>query len=188
MRLDHPRITPVGANATEEQRELLKAYDRPGGVLNIYGTLANKPDAARSFLTWGAYVLRRSSVDARLRELAILRVGWLCKAGYEWMQHSRLGLTVGLTQVEIDRIKLRPDASSWRSADLSVLHAVDEMVSDHFISPPTWALLGETLSEEERMDLVFVVGHYIQVCVILNSLGIQAEPGGEIDPDLKVSA
>jgi 4-carboxymuconolactone decarboxylase len=189
MRLDTPRIPPVGETRTDDQQTLLEPYERAaGGVLNIYGTLANKPDAARSFLTWGAYVLRRSSIDARLRELAILRIGWRCRSGYEWMQHSRLGLTVGLTADEIERIKGSASDPAWSAIERAILTAADEVVDDRFVSNATWTRLGEGLSDEERMDLVFVLAHYVQVSIILNSFGIQAEPGGTIDPDLRVTA
>ena len=35
------------------------------------------------------------------------------------------------------------------------------------------------------MDLVFTVGQYTQVSMILNSFGIQVEEGWEVDPDLR---
>ena len=107
---------------------MLAPLAQRGPLLNIYTTMARNPDAGQSFLTWGAYVLRRSSIDARLRELAILRVGWRCRSGYEWMQHSRLGLTVGLTQNEIERIKADPPDGNWSGEEQAVLAAADPMV------------------------------------------------------------
>jgi hypothetical protein len=35
------------------------------------------------------------------------------------------------------------------------------------------------------MDLVFTVGQYTQVSMILNSFGIQLDKGQTLDPDLK---
>jgi hypothetical protein len=35
------------------------------------------------------------------------------------------------------------------------------------------------------MDLVFVVGHYTQVCMILNTFGIQLDAGLSADADLR---
>jgi 4-carboxymuconolactone decarboxylase len=34
------------------------------------------------------------------------------------------------------------------------------------------------------MDLVFTVGQYTQVSMILNSFGVQLDPGQTLDPDL----
>jgi hypothetical protein len=35
------------------------------------------------------------------------------------------------------------------------------------------------------MDMVFTAGQYTQVSMILNSLGVQLDPGQTLDPDLK---
>jgi hypothetical protein len=35
------------------------------------------------------------------------------------------------------------------------------------------------------MDLVFIVGHYTQVSMILNTFGIQLDPDLVADPDLQ---
>jgi len=37
------------------------------------------------------------------------------------------------------------------------------------------------------MDLVFTVGQYTQVSMILNSFGIQVEDGQMVDPELRAS-
>src|SRR5687767_11815068 len=96
VRLDAPRIPPLDdAELDAEQAGLLGPYRNERGLLNIYRTLARQPRAAKAFLGWGRYVLRESDFDARLRELAILRTGWLCKSGYEWTQHSRLARQLG---------------------------------------------------------------------------------------------
>ena len=64
-----------------------------------------------------------------------------------------------------------------------MLRATDELVSDHFVSDATWAAL-EELGDKPRMDLVFTVGQYTQVSMILNSFGVQLEEGDAPDPDL----
>ena len=48
---------------------------------------------------------RRNSLPAREREIVILRVGFLCKSGYEFTQHTRIGLNEGLSEDEIAAIK-----------------------------------------------------------------------------------
>ena len=87
MRLHHPRITPLSdAALTPEQREALLRAVVPGRQpLNIFRTFAHAPDALTPFLTWGSYILsKKNSLNARQREIVILRIGYLCKAGYEW--------------------------------------------------------------------------------------------------------
>ena len=99
MRLSAPRIAPLtDAEMTDDQREALAPMIQGGRpALNIFRTLARAPKALARFNEWGSYVLsRRNSLPAREREIVILRVGFLCKSGYEFTQHTRIGLNEGL--------------------------------------------------------------------------------------------
>ena len=56
-------------------------------------------------------MLFKSALPPREREMAILRVGWLCRSGYEFHQHTRIGKQAGLSDEEIERLKSRPRRS-----------------------------------------------------------------------------
>lgn len=184
MRLSRPRITPVDFDqATPEQREVLEPFAGGIGLLNIFRTMARTPKALKRFNVWGGYILGRgTSLDARERELVILRTGWACRSGYEWVQHTRIGLQAGLTQAEIEAIKVGPDAPSWTPVEAAMLRAADELVADKFVTDATWAALAD-LGDERRMDLVYTVAQYTQVSMILNSFGVQLDEGQTLDPD-----
>jgi alkylhydroperoxidase family enzyme len=133
----------------------------------------------------GSYVLsRKNALPAREREIAVLRTGWLCRSGYEWTQHVPIGQRAGLTDAEIAAIKVGASAESWSETDRALLTASDELHADHFISNATWAALKAHFSDKQCMDLVFTVGQYTQVSMILNSFGVQLDPGQNLDPDL----
>ena len=189
MRLSKPRITPLQDSEldAEQVERLSKSRGKDGSVLNIFRTLVRAPDAFRAFSWWGGYVMSRNSLSAREREIAILRVGWLCKSGYEWTQHHRIGLQSGLDAAEIERIKIGAGADGWSAAEKALLIAVDDLNREHFVSNVAWAELLKHFSERQCMDLVFTVGQYTQVSMILNSFGIQVEDGQTVDPDLRAS-
>ncbi|HEY8574299.1 carboxymuconolactone decarboxylase family protein [Phenylobacterium sp.] len=185
MRLKQPRIAPLSDDQlTSEQAEALDAF-RPGPVLNIFRTLAHAPKALSRFNQWGGYILsRRNDLPAREREIVILRTGFLCKSGYEWTQHHRIGLREGLTEDEIARIKQGPDAG-WSPADAVLIRASDELHADQFITDATWAELKAHFSEKQCMDVVFTAAQYTQVSMFLNTFGVQLDEGQTLDPDLK---
>lgn len=186
MRLNEPRITPVEPRDwTDEQKTLLEPMAAQRPVINIFKTLARDTEALKAFLAWGGYVLsRKNALPAREREIAVLRTGWLCRSGYEWTQHVPIGRRAGLTDDEIARIKIGAKAEGWSEADRALLAASDELHDDHFISDATWAALKTRFSDKQCMDLVFTVGQYTQVSMILNSFGVQLDPGQALDPDL----
>jgi alkylhydroperoxidase family enzyme len=187
MRLAKPRIAPLkDEELTPEQIErLAKSRQKDGGILNIFRTLVRAPDAFRAFSWWGGYVMSRNSLIPRDREIVILRTGWLCKSGYEWTQHHRIGLQSGLAAEEIERIKTGAGAVGWTAAERALLAATDDLNRDHFVSNAAWAELARHYSERQCMDLVFTVGQYTQVSMILNSFGVQLDQGQTLDPDLK---
>lgn len=182
MRLTQPRVTPLAdGDLDDEQREVLAPFG--GRVLNIFRTLVRAPNALKRFNLWGSYILSdRNSLPPRERELLILRTGWLCRSGYEWVQHTRIGLQSGLSQDDIERIKIGPDAAGWSAPEAALLRVADDLVRDFFVSEATWAALGD-FTERQRMDAVFTVGQYTQVSMFLNSFGVQLDQGQVLDAD-----
>ena len=186
MRLKAPRIAPLDLDRIDAAQEAALAPVREGrlGVLNIFRTLAHAPKALTAFLGWGSYILsRRNALAPRERELAILRTGFNCGAGYEWTQHRAIGLEAGLSEAEILSIKQGPQDPSWSAIDRAILSACDELTRDFHVSDATWAALAP-LGDKARMDLVMTVGQYTQVSMMLNSFGVQLDPGQTLDPDL----
>jgi 4-carboxymuconolactone decarboxylase len=148
--------------------------------------VAQDPDAAKAFLAWGGYILsKRNGLAAREREIVILRTGFLCKSGYEWTQHVRIGLDSGLSEAEIVAIKVGPSDPSWNDLDRLLIQASDELFHEKFIATKTWDALAEHLSQKQLMDLVFTVGQYTLVSMFLNSFGVQLDSGQTLDPELK---
>jgi 4-carboxymuconolactone decarboxylase len=187
MRLSAPRIAPLeDGEMTDDQREALAPMSTGGRPpLNIFRTLARAPKALARFNEWGGYVLsRRNSLPPREREIVILRVGFLCKSGYEFTQHTRIGLNEGLSADEIARIKAGADAG-WSPADAALIRAADDLVGNHFVSDATWAQLRAHFDEKQCMDVVFTAGQYTQVSMFLNTFGVQVEAGQTVDPDLR---
>ena len=172
MRLTTPRVPPL---SDDEMPGDLRERFGDGPLLNIFRTLAHHPDLFKRWLVFGNHVLGKSTLPAREREIAILRVGHLRNSGYEWTQHVRIALDCGLSEDEIRRIRTGPDASEWTAAERAILQATDELVEDAFVSDATWKALTEHFDTQQSIDLVFAVGQYNLVSMALNTLGVQVE-------------
>jgi alkylhydroperoxidase family enzyme len=120
-----------------------------------------------------------STLAPREREILILRIGWLCQAEYEWGQHVIFARDAGLSDEEIARVKVGPNAEGWSEFDATLLRAVDELHNEAFVSDATWAALAEQYNEQQLMDVVFTVGQYNMVSMALNSFGVQLDKGVE---------
>ncbi len=175
MRLDKPRVQPLGDDQLDDQFKKVMG-DEP---LNIFRTLGRHPGLLKRWLVFGNHVMAKGTLTPRDRELAILRVGWLCRSGYEWGQHVAIGKEIGLSDADIDRVAKGPDAEGWTAAEAALLRATDELHEDQFVSDATWAELTNRYSTEQLMDLIFAVGQYHLVSMALNTLGVQLEEGVE---------
>ena len=153
---------------------------------NGIGAMLHHPAATKAFLAFNNHVAIASSLPKRERELVILRISWLRRAEYEFVQHIVLGRRAGLSDAEIERVADGPDAAGWAPADADLLRAVDELLSDACISEATWARLSPSFSEQQRIDLIYAVGCYELLAMLFKSLGAQIEPGAdEILPALR---
>ena len=177
-----PRIPPVSDRASlppDIQQLLDAAVTGTSGADNIYLTLANHPGLMRRYLPFSAKLVLLSKLDPRLRELVILRTGWLAKSEYEWGQHARIARQVGVTDEEIKRVPAGPDDPGWSADDAMVLRATDELVTNYRISEPTWQALAARFDNRVMIELSLLAGHYVMVAGFLNTIGVEREPGVE---------
>lgn len=177
IRLSSPRIQPIVYDkASSLEQAAIDLFGFPPPSLNIFTTIANAPEAAAPFLAWANYVMGKGTTLApRIREIVILRIGALCRSGYEFAQHWQIGLQSGLTTAEMTSIKLG-NTDGWAPGEAALISACTDIVSDHFVSDRSWADLIAHYSERQAMDIVFTAGQYVQVSIMLNSLGVQLEP------------
>lgn len=143
--------------------------------MNGLGSMLHHQTLAKAFLTFNNHVAMASTLSKRIREMLILRVGWLRCAEYEFQQHVILGMRAGLTEEEIDRLTHGPDAAGWDQIDADLLRAADELVADAFIKDDTWARLKQQFTDEQMMDLVFAVGCYDVLAMAFKSFGVPFE-------------
>ena len=142
----------------------------PEAAGNAIATLVNHPDLTKSYLTFSFYLLTRSTLPPRLRELAVLRVAHLTACAYEWDEHTAIGRRTGLTDGDIAAVGRGEAVDDF---DRTVLAAVDELIQQTRISDQTWAALGDRMNTRELMDLVFTIGGYHMLAMALNTFGVE---------------
>ena len=178
MRLSAPRIPPLeSAQWNDTAREAMQPFVKAGSDFNIFKTLTNHPDLMKRWMVFANHVLFKQSLAPRERELLILRIGYLCKAGYEWGQHVQVARRYGMSDDEIRSAKPGPSTTGLAELDRLLLQATDELHADAFVTDTTWQALARHLNTEQLMDLVFTVGQYNLVSMALNSFGVQPDEG-----------
>ena len=166
MEATQPRVPALTEDQwTDEVRAILAPTTALSGgrVFNIFATLAHNPKLLKRWLLFGDHVLSKSTLPARERELAILRVGWLCRSEYEWAQHVVIGKLVGLNDDDIERVRRGPEAEGWSPAEAALLQALMGALLVHNLSKCATA----ALSGGRAYLLAFAPGLLLHVAVVL---------------------
>jgi alkylhydroperoxidase family enzyme len=163
-----PPLDP--ADLTDSQRAVAGI-----GASNVIRTLVRHPDLLNAWLGLGTKLLFSERLPTREPELVVLRVARRTSAAYEWGGHALGAQAAGLTIAEIRAVL--DDTYTWSSSEAALLKAVDELCADSFVSDATWAELSATRDDQQLIEVLVLTGFYRMNAGILNSLGVQPDPG-----------
>ena len=152
-----------------------KIEDSGSEVINLMKALAHSPKICRDFNRIGITLLLKGDLSPRLRELAILRVGNLAQANYEWTKHVPIALKAGAVQEQIDELSNWTGSTHFDEQEQAVLQYTDEVARNIRASDDTFKKIAEFLSEKEIIELTVTIGYYGLVCRVLEALEIQLE-------------
>jgi alkylhydroperoxidase family enzyme len=143
---------------------------------------AHAETAFRPWLAFGGALLSSLELDARVRELAILRVARLSGAEYEWVQHVPIALGVGATEEQVgavDRGEL--EHASLGAPERAALRFTTEVVRDVRASDEAIAALTASgYSPREVVELLLVIGQYMLVARLAETAGIELDEPADV--------
>lgn len=155
-----------------ENQDLLKRE------ITLFKCMVNSPNAARAFQGLGGFIRHKSKLDGRLREIAILAVGWITQAPYEWSHHVKIGQDFGVTEKDIANVIAECDgmASALEPIARTIVKAAREMTKDLAVSDATFDELKKSFDNECLTDLVITMAFYNAVVRYLGTMRIDVEP------------
>lgn len=155
-----------------EHQDLLKRN------INLFRVMTHSPNGARAFHGLGEFIRFKSRLDPRLREMAILQVGYLTRSVYEYTHHIKIGRDFGVSDDDICGIAAETAGkpTSLDPLTKAVLRAAREMTTGHAASDDTFAALRASLDPERLTDLVLIISFYNAVVRFLATMQIDNEP------------
>ena len=177
MTTERERIERLPAAAAKEAGATVGVPEMMGD-LAVFQILLRNPPVAAALNGMLTTLLWNGTLDTRLRELVIMRIGWKTGSVYEWTQHWRVA-----TQLQIDPDDLLA-VRDWQSSDRlgpaerAVLAATDETLDTGTISDATWAACAEHVGGDEQLiELVVAIGNWRLFSSLLRSLRVPLEDG-----------
>jgi uncharacterized peroxidase-related enzyme len=144
-------------------------------VSNLLKVMAHCPWIGRNFMRLGNSVLRGEELPARLRELAILCVGKLLQAEYEFTHHIPLALQAGVNKEQIDQLSNWASSRVFNREEQAVLRYAEELTENVTVSDNTFKELRNLFSERSIVELTAAISYYNMACRILVGLQIELE-------------
>ena len=147
--------------------------------ITLFKCMVNSPNATRAFQGLGGFIRHKSRLDPRLREIAILAVGWITQAPYEWSHHVKIGQDFGVTEDDIRGVISECDSGSSALEPVAKLicKAAREMTEKLAVCDETFAELKKSFDNERLTDLVITMAFYNAVVRYLGTMRIDVEPG-----------
>ncbi len=161
--------------------EIAEEFGLPGALaeLNIFRVLLLNPVAAKAVADLLLTLLFRSSLNPRLRELVIMRLGWATASSYEWTQHWRIALDqFGCSEEDLLALRDWENSVHFGVAERAVLAATDETLATGTLSSATWEQCRTHVGDETTcMELVASIATWRWISHFARSLEIPLEEG-----------
>ena len=145
--------------------------------LAIFQVLLNHPALAGRLNDLLASMLWHGKLDSRLRELAIMRIGWLTACEYEWTQHWRVAQGLGVSADDLLGVRDWQSHPGFGPTERAVLAATDDVVRNGAVSPASWSACERELGVDDAtlVELVTAISGWRMIASILQSLQVPLE-------------
>ncbi len=170
---------PYRSEGPPELVNAIRARRKGGKLLNLDRMLLHSPPFAEAWNTMFGTIRGKLSVPAKLRELAIMSIGVLNHAEYEWGQHEPEFLAAGGTREQLDALR-KPraalsDAKRFDEAERATLALTYEMTTDVAVKPATLKRVRAVLPDAQVVELIGVVASYNMVSRFVVATGVEME-------------
>jgi 4-carboxymuconolactone decarboxylase len=176
-----PRIAPLEPPYAAEAEAQLQRWmppDAPVEPLALFRTLLVHPELAARMRPLGSALLAHGLIEAREREIVIMRTCARAGAEYEWGVHAVFfGDSVGLTEEQIAATGIDTgDEATWSERDRLLVRLADELYETDHIADALWQELVTAWPEAHLLELIVLAGWYRTLAYVINAARVQHEP------------
>jgi alkylhydroperoxidase family enzyme len=172
-----PYVTREGL--TVEEREVFDEHERDRGAppMHIHRAIANAPNLLRRFSAMAMELRNHTNLDPRLRELALMTVGRIAGAEYEFVHHWNIALGVGVRREQLEQLADFERSPAFSQHERAVMRYTAEVTTNIKVSDATFDALREFLDNRRIMELAMNVAFYNAVVRIIVPIGVELEAG-----------
>jgi len=162
-----------------EERVVFDEFERERGTPpgHIHRAIANAPNLLRRFSAMALELRNHTQLDPRLRELALMTVGRIAGAEYEFVHHWNIALNVGVRREQLEQLAQFEHAPVFDERERAAMRYAAEVTTNIKVSDKTFEALREFLDNRRIMELAMSVAFYNAVVRIIVPIGVKLEAG-----------
>ncbi len=150
---------------------------REWSSVNALRAMLNYPEGAGAVAKLLTTLLYKNRIEARQRELIILRIGWRSGAEYEFCSHVGVAKRIGMTDDEILGVRDPDRCAAFSELDRAILQMTDELLDGFEIRPATRAILERSFTPEQFVELLLAVSNWRLFAIFLKNVDVPLDPG-----------
>jgi 4-carboxymuconolactone decarboxylase len=167
-----PRLTPEALTAEQRAvydditggprasgKQLFALVDQNGALNGPFGVMLHAPALGVPLQELGAAIRYRTSLSARSREIAILKVAAALDSEFERFAHERVGASVGLTEAELHALR-RGQFVSDDPEEQAVSRLAADLLAEAVVDDDTYASYASALDTQAIVEVIVLVGYY----------------------------
>jgi AhpD family alkylhydroperoxidase len=160
----------------EDKRYLFDNLSRESNrVGNLFRMMGKHPGILHQYMRLGSELRYKTKLDPRLRELAILTVGMLTRAPYEYVHHVALARRAGVTEEQIDSLPVYERNPAFDERERAVIRFAAAMTEQVQVPDETFEAVRAILDEVEVVELAMNVAFYNLTVRFLEAMQVDLE-------------
>jgi AhpD family alkylhydroperoxidase len=175
-------MTRIAYREPEEMTEEARELTLERGHLNVYRALANAENVFTGWMVAGRADLTSPVLPARLRELVILRTGYLMDCPYEIAQHTAVARAIGISDREITALvsELGTAAADFNELERVVLDLTTELLTTRGLAAALFDEAHQVLGSERTIEVLMLINRWSGLALMLNALNVDVEESARI--------
>jgi uncharacterized peroxidase-related enzyme len=172
------RITPLKKDETQsETKTIFETIESQFGMIpNLFATIAHYPKALKPILDLYQVLVKESTIDPKLQELANLEVSRINRCNYCLAHHSQMAKICGVSDEQINALKTGNSNKGFTDKEQTVIEYARQVTKDAEEMPEDlFKRLHSYFNDIQIVNLTLIIGLMNVFNRFNGALGVELE-------------
>ena len=177
-----PRVTPITGKADVPAAhhgvvdQVVKVF---GGVRGPFSMLLHSPPLAERLLPLVTFFRDESSVEGKLRSVAILASVREREAAYVWSAQTAQARRNGVSEATIDVLRARGDAAALPADERDIVVYVRQLMRTNKVEQAAFDALARRHDPRWMVEMTAAASYFGMLCGVVNAFEVAPPPDGD---------